>query len=136
VKIQLGNDSYSAVNLTLAGIILAIIVYSFVFGGIRDYPIPSGSALLTGADSISTGLSRSFSAIVRLNLDEARAFNPHGIRIFMFFLVQLLMRATALIISDHINRRMVVICDIILSVSLFILCFWPFLENFYRTFLQ
>jgi hypothetical protein len=95
----------------------------------REHPIPSGSELLTGKTSISTGLSRSFSAIVRFKFHEARELNPYGIRIFMFFLLQLLMRVSGFFIISKVNRKKFIRADIIVSVLLFIILFWPFLNE-------
>jgi hypothetical protein len=128
-KSRISNDSYLLINLLFAGIILAVIAYSLVFGGEKTHPVPSGSELLTGKHSFSTGLSRSFSAIVRLNFEQARAYNPYGLRIFMFFLAQLVMRVTAFFLTRYLNRPVLIITDTVLSVLLFIVLFWPFIVS-------
>lgn len=81
---------------------------------------------------VSTGLSRSFSAIVRFDFSKARSYNPHGLRVFSFFALQLLMRITALVIAGHSGfskRRKLVIADITLSGILFVMLFFPFIRQ-------
>jgi hypothetical protein len=97
---------------------------------VTSYPIPSGSQVVTGTDSPSTGLSRSFSAIVRFNFTEARSYNPYGIRIFLFFLIQLFMRAAGIVLAGKVIQRcrIIIISDIMLSIILFFICFWPFIK--------
>ena len=82
------------------GVIFAgILVYSAVYSPDRgNHPLPSAYRLVTGEKTISTGLSRSFSALVRLRFDDAREFNPYGPRIFLFFATELLLRIIVLFI--------------------------------------
>jgi hypothetical protein len=116
-----------------AVIIVGIIAYSYYYGQPgRDYPIHSASKIFTGADSVSTGLSRSFSAIVRLNFDSARAFNPHGTRIFLFFFIQLFMRLSGLFLMPlftPIQRSRIITADIIISIVLFVVFFLPLVHH-------
>ena len=128
------------INLIFIGIIISIIFYSLLFSAEgRKHPVPSGSEWLTGAPSPSTGLSRSFSEIVRFNFREAQQLNPYGIRIFSFFVIQLLMR---LILSVQVfrtsERRLQALLrtDIVFSVILFLVCFWPFMVYTAREFIQ
>jgi hypothetical protein len=114
-----------------AGVIAGIMVYSFIYGMEGAvHPIPSGSELISGTTSASTGMSRSFSSIVRLDLAGARVFNPYGIRIFLFFLIQLFLRMFFFILSatDKPGRqRNLIFTDIVLSVILFVVLFMPFI---------
>jgi hypothetical protein len=134
VKKQFRWSNYRLINLIFAGIILSIFTYSFVFGRGSAYPIPSGSLILTGASSTSTGLSRSFSAITHFRFAEAHAFNPNGIRIFIFFFFQLFIRLGGFFMADQTGQRMqlAVFIDIFLSVLLFLITFWPFITSLGR----
>lgn len=132
MKRTIWNDSYRLLNLIFAGIILALFVYSIYYGGDRTHPVPSFYNLLTGENSISTGLTRSFSAIVRLNFNDAREYNPHGIRIFLFFLIQLLLRTTGIVLANHAKRSMIILIDITVSAILFMVLFWPFIMNLFE----
>ena len=127
MKSLLYRTSYRLINLIFAGIILAIIAYSFIFGERISYPVPSGSQLLTGEVSPSSGLSRSFTAIVHFRFSEARALNPYGLRIFLFFFIQLFMRLGGYLIADKTGKQstLLIIVDASLSIILFLLCFWP-----------
>jgi hypothetical protein len=98
----------------------------------QRHPVPSGSVLFSDHPVISTGLSRSFSAAIRLDFESAKSYNPFGIRIFLFFLIQLLMRLSALILVNHVPYRVLhgmFWSDAIISVSLFLISFWPFLSK-------
>lgn len=133
---RLNQNNYRIINLTFAGIILAVILYSFIYGADgRKHPVPSGPQWLTGESSPSTGLSRSFSEIVRFRFAEARQFNPHGIRIFSFFAVQLLLRIIVSVLlfrQDPKRLQILVLADAIGSALLFAGCFWPFIFNLAR----
>ncbi|MBN1142891.1 MAG: hypothetical protein JXA72_00645 [Bacteroidales bacterium] len=137
MKATILRDSYFLVNLSFLIIILAVFGYSLFFGAAgREYPLPSGSAILTGEPSVSTGLSRSFSALMRFDMEQARLYNRHGFRIFLFFMIQLAMRTGAMILCLHAEgniKKRIVGLDILLSVGLFIILFWPFLSVFAMT---
>jgi hypothetical protein len=126
------KDNYLIVNVVFAGIIVAIIGYSYIFGSKGwDYPVPSGPEILSGEDSASTGLSRSFSAIVRFNFDEANRHNPYGLQIFLFFFIQLILRISAIMVISKgmkIHRQTMVMFDVTLSVLMFVLLFQPFIR--------
>jgi hypothetical protein len=125
------KDSYLIINLVFIGIIISIIAYSVIFSADgRKYPVPSGSAILTGEISASSGMSRSFSETVRFNFQAAKQYNRYGPRIFSFFAIQLLMRAWAVFIALHISvkqRQYLILSDAMLSIFLFIVFFWPFI---------
>jgi hypothetical protein len=127
------RNNYAIVNLAFIGIIVPIILYSLVFSadGLK-HPVPSGTVLMRDKDTLSTGLSRSFSEIVRLNFKQARLYNPYGIRIFLFFMIQLLLRITALIIIFYFPGKLpasLYKCDIAVSILLFMVFFWPFIQH-------
>jgi hypothetical protein len=90
---------------------------------------------MTGKISPSHGLSRSFSEIIRGNLSSAREYNENSILIFLFFLVQLILRALAIFILIHnfLKIKSLLISDIIISVFLFLYCFHRLI--FYLAFL-
>lgn len=130
------NDSYLIINLVFAGIILLIIAYSLFFsaGGYR-HPVPSGFYLLHEENYPSQGLSRSFSAIVRLNFEQARLYNEYGIRIFLFFFIQLILRITCSILLIKVftyKRALLVYFDVTISILLFIISFLPFIRFLFQ----
>jgi len=131
VNQKLQRNNYWIVNLIFIGILVSIIVYSLLFSADgRKHPVPSGSEWLTGKSAPSTGLSRSFSEIVRFDFREARQYNPFGIRIFLFFFIQLVLRVSAIILMLWFHKillRPLIIADVFLSVVFFSICFWPFI---------
>jgi hypothetical protein len=130
VNHRLLRNNYLIINLIFTGILVSVILYSLVFsaGGVK-HPIPSGWEMLTGESSPSSGLSRSFSEIVRFHFTEARQFNPYGIRIFSFFAVQLALRVFLSILlmqPVQLQFQKVVVADVLFSVLFFVFSFWPF----------
>jgi hypothetical protein len=125
--------SYNVINLIFIIILLSVIAYSFLFTPERNnYPIHFLPGLIKSKPLISTGLSRSFSKIVRFRFSEAMQYNPYGLRIFLFFLTELVMRAFYLLASSHVQHERLkyfVFSDVFISVVLFFICFWPFIMN-------
>ena len=120
--------NYKIINSILAGIILCIFLYSALFStdGV-NHPIPSFYTQLTGSDSPSTGLSRSFSAIIRGDIDLGHQFNPFGLQIFLFFVIQFCYRlATAVVMkSPQTFIKRYIFIDISISIIGFYLAFRP-----------
>jgi len=118
---------YQIINLTFAGIFLLIFIYSGIFSAEKNnHPIPSACEKFTGEPCKSTGLSRSFSEIVRFNFQRAQNYNQYGIKIFSFFLIEFLLR---FIISFLIYKRSkqikpIIFFDAVFSTTLYIYCFW------------
>lgn len=121
------------INVIFASIILAIFIYSAIFSPDKsNYPFQSESRLFLDQDSQSTGLSRSFSSIVRLNFADARKYNPLGIQIFIFFIIQFFLRIFFLLAYGSLKDlglNIVITIDCIISGSLFILFFMPFFRE-------
>ena len=121
------------INLVFIGVILLVIAYSGIFDAeSHKHPLPPGSMIVGQEQPVaSTGLSRSFSAIVRLQFSRARSYNPYGLRIFSFFMLQLLMRISVLLIIRYARmdiRHKLIPADIVLSVILFVVLFFPFIR--------
>jgi len=120
------DEPYLIINVLIAGIILLIIIYSGVFSvsGI-GYPIKSETLQPT----LSTGLSRAFSEIVRFNFSKARHFNPFSISIFLFFFIQFFIRIliSLLLLSRKIKKNVLLFTDILASVLLFLWAFSKFI---------
>jgi hypothetical protein len=129
-----GSYPYRLLNRIFLSVLILILAYSALFSPERNnHPIPSGSRFFSSATVPSTGLSRSFSAIMRFRFHDAHRFNPHGIRLFLFFFMQLFMRIGALWLASRLPERSLkalYYADALLSATLFIACFWPFLAAF------
>jgi hypothetical protein len=126
------NRQYIVVNGLLAAVMLGIIGYSFMYDTVSDqFRIPSGLTDSQKQVTISSGLSRSFSSIVHFRFAEARAYNPYGMRIFLFFLLQLAARIALAVVLHGLKRpagRWMVIADTGFSFLLFVGCFQPFIR--------
>ncbi len=123
------DQPYLLLNLIFSLIIASVIIYSAIIPPESTrYPIFSNYTSITGAESISTGLSRSFSYLVRLEVTKAREMNPYGIRVFGFFLAQGFMRIFFSILSIRLRNysNYLIITDICISVLLFTWVFRPF----------
>lgn len=82
--------------------------------------------------SPSLGLSRSFSELVQGKVAAAREYNPYGIRVFLFFVFQLVLRGVTsfLIFRNPEQMRIIIRTDVLLSGMSFIVVFWPFIQFF------
>lgn len=130
---ELKKNPYKIINATLTGVILLILIYSALFSPTKsNHPIPSSGSFFSEQTSLSTGLSRSFSSIIRLKFRQAKEFNPYGIQLFVFFLIQLFLRVIFLFSSDKLadfGYQKIILIDSILSGSLFVFFFLPFFKE-------
>jgi hypothetical protein len=131
-KVNLRGEPYLMINMFFAGVILLILAYSGIFSPSKDnYPVICLHEKLTGEPCFSCGLSHSFSLIVRGRIDEAYQWNPYGMRVFIFFVSQLILRvAFSIFYLRYTNtRKQLIIADCIGSGVIFLISFWPFLAN-------
>lgn len=120
---------YIIVNIVLAGVIVMIMIYSAIFSpDENEYPIVCVHEKITGEPCVSCGLSHSFSLILRGRLNEAYSWNVYGMRVFLFFVLQLIMRVffSFFYIKFIDTRKQLIIMDIIGSVLLFLISFRQF----------
>jgi len=114
-----------------------IFVYSGFFSPEKNnYPVVCIHEKLTGEPCLSCGLSHSFSLILRGRLSEAYKWNQYGMRIFLFFVAQLIFRLDflRLSINSPANRKQLIIYDSIASGIVFIIAFWPFITGIIQGF--
>jgi len=128
------SEQYLVINAVFAGVILLIIGYSAIFSPeANNYPVTCLHEKLTELPCASCGLSHSFSLIVRGRLDDAFMWNIYGMRIFLFFISQLLMRIVFSI--DYIKlpliRKNLIVFDITGSIILFFISFYPFIRELF-----
>jgi len=117
---------YNIINLIFAGIILAILVYSGIFSSENgNHPVKCIYEEILGRPCPTCGLSNSFSEIVRGNFEKARLYNENGIPVFLFFLLQFILRIiTSLIYQKKIIPvKVLVFTDVSISVILFLTTF-------------
>jgi Protein of unknown function (DUF2752) len=139
LKVRLRNDPYLIINIFFAGVILLIFAYSGFFSPEKDnYPVTCLHEKLTGQPCVSCGLSHSFSLIVRGRIEEAYNWNRYGIRIFLFFAAQLVLRVSfSIFCLKHTDtRKQLIIFDSIGSGVIFLVAFWPFIVSIVSGFLS
>lgn len=125
-----GNETYLIINLILAGVIFLVMLYSGIFSPENNkYPVACIHEKLTGEPCASCGLSHSFSLIIRGRISEAYNWNENGMRIFIFFAAQLLLRLSfsRIYIKFPDNRKQLILFDISGSIIIFLIAFMPFI---------
>jgi hypothetical protein len=131
LKVRFRREPYLQINLILTGVILLVFIYSGFFSPVKDnYPVVCIHEKLTGQPCVSCGLSHSFSLILRGRLSEAYDWNIFGLRVFIFFAGQLLMRIVFSIfyLKYPDTGKQLIRYDIGISVMLFVVSFLPFME--------
>jgi hypothetical protein len=132
LKVRLRNEPYLIINIFLSAVIFLIIVYSGIFSPEKDnYPVVCLHEKLTGEPCVSCGLSHSFSLIVRGRINEAYQWNLYGMRVFLFFISQFILRVffSVLYLKNPHTRNQLIVYDCIGSGIIFLLSFWPFIVN-------
>ena len=129
-KVGIRNEPYLIINIFLAGVILLIIAYSGIFSPDKgNHPVACIHEKITGEPCISCGLSHSFSLIARGRIEEASQWNKYGMRVFLFFFSQLILRIvfSFFYIKNTTNRQQLIIFDSIGSGLIFLIAFWPYM---------
>ena len=132
LKQGIRNEPYIIINVIFAGIVLLIFAYSGIFSPDKDnYPVVCIHQKLTGEPCPSCGLSHSFSLIVRGRIQEAFKWNVYGLRVFIFFAAQLLMRImfSVFYLKYPSTGRELVLFDALGSVLIFFISFFPFIAT-------
>ena len=134
LKAGIRNEPYLIINTFFAGVILLIIAYSGIFSPEKNnYPIVCIHEKLTGQPCLSCGLSHSFSLIVRGRIAEAFNWNIYGLRVFIFFVSQLILRIafSGFYIKYPDTRKHLILTDCIGSGLMLLIAFWPFIANIF-----
>jgi len=132
------NEPYLIINIFFAGVIALIFAYSGIFSPEKDnYPVTCMHEQLTGEHCISCGLSHSFSLIVRGRIAEAYDWNMYGMRVFLFFASQLIIRIlySFFYLKNPETRRELIITDCVGSGIIFLIAFWPYISRIFTDFL-
>jgi hypothetical protein len=139
LKGRFRDDPYLIINIFFAGVILLIIAYSGFFSPDKNnYPVICLHEKLTGEPCFSCGLSHSFSLIVRGRIDEAYQWNIYGMRVFIFFVSQLILRVVFPIFYLRYpeTRKQLIVIDCIGSGIIFLISFWPFIASIISGFIS
>jgi hypothetical protein len=134
MKTRLPKEPYIIINIFFAGVILLIFAYSGFFSPEKDnYPVTCIHEMVTGKPCVSCGLSHSFSLIVRGRIEEAFQWNRYGMRIFLFFVAQLVLRVafSVFYLKYSETRRQLIVVDCIGSGIVFLVAFWPFIVSIF-----
>jgi hypothetical protein len=138
LKDKFRSEPYLLINIILTGVILLIFfAYSGFFSPSKDnYPVVCIHEKLTGEPCISCGLSHSFSLILRGKISEAYDWNIYGLRVFIFFASQLVIRIVFSIfyLKYPDTSKQLIIYDIAISAMLFLVSFLPFIESIFKSF--
>lgn len=123
-------SSYRIINITLAGILGLIFLYSGFFVS-TDYALSCYYKSEFGINCVSCGFSRDFANFTHLNFNNP--LNKYSLGLFSFFIFQLLFRFIFLFFKskneNHIQRL-----DLSITFFLLIFCVGPYLVawfNFY-----
>jgi hypothetical protein len=130
--VSLSNEPYLIINFLFAGVIVLILAYSGIFSPEKNnYPVACIHEKLTGQQCVSCGLSHSFSLIVRGKIAEAYQWNQNGLRVFLFFVSQLILRVvfSVFYLKNPETRKQLIITDCIGSGLIFLIAFWPFIAR-------
>jgi hypothetical protein len=131
------DEPYLILNIFFAGVIILIFIYSGIFSPDKNnYPVVCLHEKITGKPCFSCGLSHSFSLIVRGRIQEAYQWNIYGMRVFLFFVSQLILRiGFSLNFLKYTNtRKQLIAIDSIGSGVMFLITFWPFMMSILRGF--
>jgi hypothetical protein len=129
---KLTDKPYYIINIVFAGVIVLMLIYSGIFSPEKNnYPVVCIHERLTGEPCFSCGLSHSFSLILRGRIEEANEWNQYGMRVFIFFISQLIFRLDFLRLSlkGPENIKQLAIYDSVASGIIFLISFWPFLAS-------
>jgi hypothetical protein len=123
--------AYLAVNVIFAGVILLIMGYSgFYSPDENNYPVVCVHERITGEPCPSCGLSHAFSLIIRGRVDEALQLNSASLRVFLFFVLQFIMRITLgtwNMVTDRWLKQTIWV-DTVTSSAMALFAFYPFLR--------
>ena len=131
-KVSIRNEPYLFISIFFTGVIFLIIAYSGIFSPEKNnYPVTCLHEIVTGDPCVSCGLSHSFSLIVRGRISEAYKWNIYGMRVFLFFASQLILRLafSYFYIRYPETRKQLIITDCIGSGVIFLIAFWPFVVS-------
>jgi hypothetical protein len=138
-KVRYRNEPYLVLNIFFGGVVILMIAYSVFFSPDKNnYPVACVHEKITGEPCFSCGLSHSFSLIVRGRINEAYKWNIYGMRVFLFFISQLILRIVFSLYYLHYTntRKQLIIIDSIGSGMIFLITFFPFLASIIKGFLS
>ena len=113
-------SSYRIINFILAGVIGLMFIYSGFFYD-SNAAVSCVYKTTLGLECMSCGLTRDFNSFLTLNFDHI--INEVSHKIFLFFVIQLIMR-----LFFSLTKKEYVVVDVLLSIVLFLYCFLPLVK--------
>lgn len=123
VKICADISSYKKINMIFILMIIFIFLYCLIVPFL-NFGFNSTCEEVPLVYCKSRGLTRAFSQILRFNFSSAISYNPYSIKIFLFFLIQLIARLFINRVMGMINLNRVQSFDIFFSLLFFIFSFY------------
>ncbi|CAD0009012.1 hypothetical protein FLACHUCJ7_04053 [Flavobacterium chungangense] len=123
IKSSYELESYKKINIIFALLIMFIFFYSYLSPYI-SFRLSSSCHGLPQTYCKSRGLTRAFSQILRLNFEKAILFNVYSIKVFLFFLIQLIVRFFLNVIVKLSNFKLLIFSDAIFSLLFFLFSFY------------
>lgn len=127
---EVNKSPYLLLNIIFGLIILIIFAYSAIYPPESDrHPIPCLYTLTTGENCSACGLSRGLSHMIRGQINAAAEMNIHSISVFLFFILQFLMRIgfSVALFKPNIPANSLLTADALLSVVILLFTFIPLL---------
>ena len=119
--------AYVIISLVFFILIGVGFAYSYFFYP-NDHPVDCLIKAATGKDCPTCGFSRSFSLYTHLQFRQGITRNPLSWPVFLFFQFQFFLRLFVVIYywaSQKFFNRTLIVCDVIISISSFLLAFLP-----------
>ena len=124
--------SYVIISLVFFILIGVGFAYSYFFYP-NDHPIECAIKAYTGHNCPTCGFSRAFSNYTHLQFTEGKNYNTLSWNVFLFFLVQFLIRGFVIVyfyITHKLFNALLIKSDIVISISFFLLAFLPIILKF------
>ncbi len=122
VEYTIGINSYKKINIIFSILIIFIFFYTYLLPYL-NITLKSSCEGLPLIYCKSKGLTRAFSQILRFNLNAALLLNSYSIKIFSFFLVQLVARNFINFSLTTTNYKKIIVIDISITSVYFIFSF-------------
>ncbi|MBF7090260.1 DUF2752 domain-containing protein [Flavobacterium sp. ALJ2] len=122
-KTSYGIDSYKKINLIFIILIMFIFFYSYL-SAFLNFGVRSSCEGMPISYCKSRGLTRAFFQILNFNFKQAIIYNTYSLKIFLFFLIQLVARLVINKIINFSNFKLLLTFDIICSSIFFVFSFY------------
>lgn len=129
----MNSKTYFWFNCIWAGIITAMLFYAGFFA-YSSHAVQCVYKDATGIDCATCGITRGFHHVLVGNFKTAYQLNPLSLQLFLFFAIQLIMRLCFMFLPSLRNNRVKVIrWDIIITLLLFAVCFFPLITQLFKS---